>query len=684
LDHLATIAPQPVADLRRPRFEHEGIAFGCDYNPEQWDPSVWREDVALMQEAGVDLVAVNIFGWSRVQGPDGAVDFTDLDTVIDLLHAAGIRVNLGTGTASPPPWLTTRHPEILPVMADGTTRHPGGRQAWCPSSPVFRRYALALVEAVAARYGNHPAVALWHVSNELGCHNALCHCDESARSFRFWLERRYGSIEELNRAWGTSFWSQRYTDWNEIGTPRLTVSTRNPGQVLDFHRFSSDELLGHYRSEAAIIRRHSELPISTNFMVTAHIRNLDYWTWAPEMDVVSNDHYLDHRLGDPRAELAFAADLTRGLAGGEPWLLMEHSTGSVNWQPVNAVKEPGQMLRNSLTHVARGADAVCFFQWRASLQGSEKFHSALLPHAGTASALWREAVELGSIVGRLEEVAGTRVIADVALLFSWESWWASDAENRPTHEIEYLDQVHALYGALHDLGVTVDVVRPGTDLTAYKLVVVPGLYSVRDAEAATLDAAVAAGVHVLVTFYSGIVDESDRVRPGGYPGVWRDLLGVRVEEFAPVLAGTPLTLASGASASLWSERIEATDASVVDRFADGPAAGRPAITRRIGASGTGAGDAWYLGTLLEQEALREFVGRVLEGAGVGADPAASASVEVVRRVGDDRSYRFVINHGTDDIEVVTRGRELVTGDAVAGSLLVPAGAVRVIREEGAA
>nr|WP_309980189.1 beta-galactosidase [Agromyces sp. 3263] len=678
------MAPQPTADASRPRFQHQGVAFGCDYNPEQWDPSVWREDVALMQEAGVDLVAVNIFGWSRLQGPDGSFDFTDLDTVIELLHEAGVRVNLGTGTASPPPWLTARHPEILPVMADGTTRHPGGRQAWCPSSPVFRASALALVDAVAERYGEHPAVALWHVSNELGCHNALCHCDASTRAFRDWLERRYGTIAELNRAWGTSFWSQRYTDWNEIGTPRLTVSTRNPGQVLDFHRFSSDELLGYYRSEAAIIRSRSERPITTNFMVTAHIRNLDYWTWAPEMDVVANDHYLDHRLDDPRAELAFAADLTRGLAGGEPWLLMEHSTGSVNWQPVNAAKEPGQMLRDSLTHVARGADAVCFFQWRASLQGSEKFHSALLPHAGTTSALWREAVELGSIIGRLDQVAGARVVADVALLFSWESWWASDAENRPTHEIEYLDQVHALYGALRDLGVTVDIVRPGADLTAYRLVVVPGLYSVRDAEAATLDDAVAAGAHVLVTFYSGIVDESDRVRPGGYPGVWRDLLGIRVEEFAPLLPGTPLTLESGASASLWSERIEVTDAAVVDRFADGPAAGRPAITRRAAASGTDGGDAWYLGTLLEQGALRDLVGRVLEGAGVEADPAASASVEVVRRVGAEHSYRFIINHGTDDIDVVARGTELVTGDAIAGSCPVPAGAVRVVREEGAA
>lgn len=688
--HAATLAPNPVGRVRlagaplRPRFQHQGIAFGCDYNPEQWEPAVWREDVALMREAGIDLVALNIFGWSALQGPDGGFEFSALDEVIDLLHAAGIRVNLGTGTSSPPPWLTTRYPEILPVMDDGTTRYPGGRQAWCPSSPVFREHALALVAAVAARYGDHPAIALWHVSNELGCHNALCHCDESASSFRAWLEHRYGTIAELNRAWGTSFWSQRYTDWSEIGTPKLTVSTRNPGQVLDFHRFSSDELLDYFRAEAAVIRRRSDLPVTTNFMVTAHIRNLDYWTWAPEMDVIANDHYLDHRLGDPRDELAFAADLTRGLAGGEPWLLMEHSTGSVNWQPVNLAKEPGGMLRNTLTHVARGADAVCFFQWRASLQGPEKFHSALLPHAGTDSELWREVQELGAVVGRLEEVAGTTVVAEVAMLFGWESWWGSDAENRPTHAIEYLDQVHALYGALHDLGVTVDVVRPGSDLTGYRLVVVPGLYLVRDDEAAVLDAAVAAGTHALVTFYSGVVDEHDRVRPGGYPGAWRDLLGVRVEEFTPVLPGTELTLESGASASLWSERVAAIEAEVVDRFVDGPAAGRPAVTRRTAPSGSGAGDAWYLGTLLERGALRDLVARVLAGAGVAGDPVASADVEVVRRIGDDRSYRFVVNHGAADVLVDASGTELVTGDRVEGTMTVPAGAVRVIREEGAA
>jgi beta-galactosidase len=672
---LATTEPQLV----RPRYEHRGIDFGCDYNPEQWDPAVWREDVALMREVGVSLVAVNIFGWSDLQGPDGRVDFSRLDEVISLLHDAGIRVNLGTGTSSPPPWLAARHPEMLPMTIDGTLRYPGGRQAWCPSSPVFRRYALDLVEAVAERYGRHPAVALWHVSNELGCHNAHCYCDESAASFRRWLQRRYGSIAALNRAWGTSFWSQRYTDWDEIGTPRLTPSTRNPGQVLDFSRFSSDELLDHYRAELAVIRRRSSVPVTTNFMVTAHIREMDYWTWAPEMDVIANDHYLDHRLEDPTSELAFAADLTRGLAGGDPWMLMEHSTGSVNWQPHNLAKAPGQMLRDSLAHVARGADSVCFFQWRASLQGSEKFHSALLPHAGTDSALWREALDLGAILDRMAEVAGTRVVADVALLFSWEAWWAADAENRPSEAVTYLDQVWALHRALRESGASVDIVRPGADLSGYKLVVVPGLHLVRDHEAATVDAAVAAGAHALVTFYSGIVDENDRVRPGGYPAVWRDLLGIRVEEFAPVLPGETVALASGARASLWTERLVAHDAEIVDSFDGGPADGLPALTRRRGHGG--AGDAWYLATMPGADDLARLVDRTLASAGAERAEGARSGVDVVRRVGDDRSYRFIINHSSDDVLLDAQGLDLVTGESATGTVRVPAGAVRVIRED---
>lgn len=659
-----------------PRFRHDGIAFGCDYNPEQWDPSVWPEDIALMREAGVDLVAINIFGWSQVEPRAGEYDFRALDSIIELLHDAGIGIDLGTATSSPPPWLSTLHPEILPIAEDGTTRFPGGRQAWCPSSPVFRERALALVEQIVIRYGAHPAIKLWHVSNELGCHNALCYCDTSTTAFRGWLERKYGTLDALNRAWGTTFWSQRYGAWNEILTPRLTLSTRNPGQLLDFHRFSSDELLDHFRAERDVIRRHSGLPVTTNFMVEAHIRNLDYWRWAGEMDVISNDHYLDHRLGDPIRELAFSADVSRGLAGGDPWLLLEQSTGAVNWQPVNHAKAPGELTRNSLTHVARGADAVCFFQWRASQQGAEKFHSALLPHAGTESAVWREVVELGGLIDRIGEVAGSRVVAHVALMFSWDSNWAADSEMRPTHEVTVLDQVLAVYGALHSLGITVDVIAPGADLSGYRLVVVPGLYSVTDQDAAALDEWVADGGSALITFFSGIADEDDRVRLGGYPGAFRDLLGVRVEEFAPLAAGVAASLASGATGTVWTERMAATTATVIDTWADGPSAGMPAVTR----NDRGAGVGWYVSTMLDGEAMRATVARAAVDAGVTVEPGHPAELELIRRSNGDASWLFAINHGATPVIVDARGEELVTGASVAGAFEVPAGAVAIVRE----
>jgi beta-galactosidase len=667
---------------------HPGIAYGCDYNPEQWGQDTWREDVVLMREAGVDLVAINIFGWAQLEPAPGEYDFTDLDTIVALLHDSGVRINLGTGTASPPPWLTTLHPEILPEAEDGTTRYSGGRQAWCPSSPVFREHALALVEKVAERYGRHPAVALWHVSNELGCHNALCYDDDSAAAFRRWLEAKYGTIDALNRAWGTTFWSQRYTAWPEVGTPRLTLSSRNPGQMLDFHRFSSDELLGYFRAERRVIRKHSTVPITTNFMVAAHIRNLDYWTWAPEMDVIANDHYLDHRLADPEAELAFAADLTRGLAGGAPWLLMEHSTGAVNWQPRNLAKVPGEMTRNSLTHVARGADAVCFFQWRASRQGSEKFHSAMVPHAGTDTEVWREVVALGATLDRLGEVQGTTVVADVAMLFSWEAWWAGDGESRPSHDVRYLDQVHSFHAALRELGVTVDLINPAaasTPLTPYRLIIAPALYLLSDASAARLNSWVAGGGHLMVSFFSGIVDDDDRVRLGGYPGAFRETLGISVEEFVPLRPGHRVRLDNGGAASLWTERLRTTGpgatttgAETIARYLDGPLAGVPAITRTT----AGAGTAWYVATALDPASLRDLLRTVCERAGATAlGPESDGTIEVIRRAAADRSYLFVINHGGTAIDLAAFGHELVTGEPVDRTLRVPAGAVRVLRED---
>nr|WP_286132075.1 beta-galactosidase [Clavibacter michiganensis] len=664
------------------------FTFGCDYNPEQWSRETWLEDARLMNEAGVTLVALNIFGWAQLEPVRGSYDFDALDTIIEILHEHGIGINLGTATASPPPWFSADYPESLPMMADGTTREFGGRQAFCPSSPAYREHALALVEKIAQRYGAHPAVRLWHVSNEIGCHNAHCYCVISSAAFRGWLEERYGSIDELNAAWGTSFWSQRYASWEHIRTPRLTVSTGNPGQALDFMRFSSDELLAHYKAEQAILRRHSSAPITTNFMVTAHIRNQDYWAWAPHMDVIANDHYLDHRLGDPRSELSFAADATRGLAGGRPWMLMEQATSAVNWQPLNIAKAPGEMIRNTLSHVARGADGISFFQWRASLQGSEKFHSAMLPHAGTDSMLWREVVELGDILANLAEVTGSVVDADVAIVFDWQAWWATDLDSHPSVEVRYLAQVHAAYNALLGAGITVDIVAPGAPVDSYALVVVPSLYSVTDAAAQVLADYVAAGGHAVVTFFSGIVDEHDRVRAGGYPGAFRELLGVRSEEFVPLHPSTVLELSDGQSARLWSERLRLEGAEAVSAFTNGPVPGVAAVTRNA----FGDGVAWYLATALDEESLATTLVRAARDAGVAVTAGHPAGVEIVRRVGESGSWVFIINHTNAAFEYRTQGTEILTGAEIGvpasatnetariGTLDVPAGTVRVVRE----
>ena len=653
------------------------IAYGGDYNPEQWPREVWEEDVALMREAGVNLVSVGIFSWALLEPEEGSFEMGWLDDVLDLLHRNDISIDLATATASPPPWLSHRYPETLPMTQDGRRLWPGGRQAWCPSSPIFREKALALVEQMAGRYGGHPGLVLWHVSNELGCHNPHCYCDVSAAAFRHWLRERYGDLDTLNEAWGTAFWSQRYGDWDEVLPPRAAPTFPNPTQQLDFRRFSSDELLAYYEAEREVLRRHTpDIPVTTNFMV-AGFKEMDYHSWAPAMDVVSNDHYLRGEGPDTHVELSFGADVTRGLAGGAPWLLMEHSTSAVNWQPRNLAKLPGQMLRNSLQHVARGADGVCFFQWRSSRAGAEKFHSGLVPHAGTDTKIWREVVQLGKALDALGEIRGTTVEADAAMLFDYQAWWACELDSHPSVDVTYLDQAHRYYRALWEAGVTVDVVHPDTELDRYRLVLVPTLYLVSDAAADRLRQYVRGGGTILVTYFSGIVDESDHIRLGGYPGAFRDVLGVRTEEFFPLRGSETVALDDGTGADVWTELLHLDGAEAVASYADGPLPGVPAVTRH----GFGDGAAWYAATRLDAEGVRRLVDRLTAGTGVdAAAPSRSPGVEVVRRIGGDRSYLFVLNHTDEEAGLPCGGTDLLTGTTHADSLRLPAGGVAVLRE----
>ena len=670
--------PSTQAPRSHPWPQVQGIAYGGDYNPEQWPESTWAEDVALMREAGVSLVTVGVFSWALLERSEGKYDFGWLDRVLDLLHENGISVDLATATASPPPWFSRQYPDSLPVDRQGHRLWPGSRQAYCPSSPEYRTAATRLAGALATRYGQHPAVVMWHINNEYGCHVPQCYCDTSAAAFRAWLQRRYGDIGGLNTAWGTAFWSQHYEDWEQILPPRATPTWGNPTHQLDWSRFSSDELLECFKAERDVLRRITPgIPITTNFM--GAFKPVDYFHWAGEEDLVSNDHYL---IGDdpaPHVHLAMAADLVRSAGHGAPWVLMEHSTSAVNWQLRNLAKQPGQLRRNSLQHVARGADAVCFFQWRASRAGAEKYHSGMVPHAGTDTLVWREVVELGADLKALGEVAGTRVQAEVAIVFDWPAWWACELDAHPSADVRYLPLVRDVYDAFWNLGTTIDFVRPGQDLSRYKLVVVPALYLVSDEAAENLTNYARDGGHLLCTFFSGIVNTDDAVRLGGYPGAFREALGVRVEEFFPLRENETVTLSDGTSGTVWTELLHPEGADVVTTYTDGPLAGAPASTRHI----FGTGVAHYVTTRLDPAGLAGLLRDMCTAAGVTGPIIARAGIEAVRRRGAGASYLFVINHTEQEVDLVNlgiAGDDLLTGKPVADGLSLAAGRVAVVKE----
>ncbi|MET7684575.1 beta-galactosidase [Streptomyces sp. NPDC005423] len=660
------------------------LAYGADYNPEQWPREVWEEDIRLMREAGVTVVSLAIFSWARIQPALDEWDFGWLDEIMDLLHAGGIEVDLATATASPPPWLSTAHPEILPVTASGETLWPGGRQHWRPTSPVFRDHALRLVRKLAERYADHPALVAWHISNELGCHNVYDYSDDAARAFRDWLRARYTTLDGLNHAWGTAFWSQRYSAWEQILPPRLAASFPNPTQQLDFKRFSSDALKEYLRAERDLLREITPtVPVTTNFMVMGNTKGMNYADWAAEVDFVSNDHYVTPGPQD-RDELSFSANLVSGLAGGRPWALMEHSTSAVNWQPVNKAKRPGELARDSLLHVGHGADAVCFFQWRQSAAGAEKYHSAMVPHAGPDSDLFRAVTELGRTLRTLAPVAGTeREPARVGVVFDWESWWASEQDSHPNDRLDYRREALDWYSALLALGVRADVVTTATPLDRYDVLITPVLHLIPAALGKELTRYVEQGGHLVTTYFSGVVDENDHIWLGGYPGALRELLGIRIEEFGPLLDGETVGLEADGTATgtLWTDRITVTgtDVEVLSRYRDGTYAGRPAVTRRT----VGRGSASYVSTRLGPDGLAGLLPTLLAPAGVESElpDAARGSVELIVRRDAGARFLFLVNRTDGAVPLPGLTGELLVGHAEEdGTVVLSPRDVAVLRQ----
>lgn len=656
--------------------DRTGLLFGADYNPEQWPADTWPEDIRLMQEAGINLVTVGVFSWALLEPREGARNFGWLDRLLDLLHEGGIRVCLATPTASPPAWLGREYPETLPMDAAGSTLWYGSRNQFNPSSAKYRQAAAAITESLARRYAGHPALAMWHVGNELG---QVSYDDETARAFRAWLTRRYITLDGLNRAWGTSFWSQNYGSWEEILPPRKAPYLINPSQALDFQRFTSDQLLSLFCAERDIIRRYDTAsPVTTNLM--GFFRGADYFAFANETDVVANDWYTDpadpesHRFG------SLTHDLCRGLSGGTPWLLIESATSGVNWREHNVPKQPGELRVDALSAVARGADGVCFFQFRQSRFGAERFHSAVVPLAGEHTRVFREAAALGKDLQALRQLAGTPCTARIAVLFDWDSWWAAESPDTPTNRLQVLEQLQAYYAPLHRNGLAVEVVHPSTDLGRFELVLAPSLFLLSQEHADALGAYVQGGGHLVVGPFSAVADRNGHLAFGRFPGVLADLLGVDGEEWIPL--GSPVGIRFGEApagqARTWAEdlALNSSTAEVVAHFGEGRLEGRPAVVHHQ----TGAGHSWYVGADLPPEALEQVLADALESAGIPYPLAAPLpdQVEAASRGG----HLFLLNHSGEpqDVRLGWASVDLLTGAAHGAQLTLPPFGALVLKE----
>lgn len=659
------------------------IAYGGDYNPEQWDPAVWQEDVRLMREAGVNLVSLAIFSWSKLQPNEDTYEFGWLDRIMDLLAENGILVCLATATASPPPWLSVKYPDVLPVDASGLTLHHGSRQNYSPSSPSYQRFAAALVRQLAERYRAHPALAAWHVNNEYACHTSECHSADSAAAFRVWLQKKYGTLDQLNAAWGTAFWSQIYQTWEEIFTPRRAPHDRNPTQQLDFRRFTSDAYRHLFRMEKAILNELTPgVPATTNLVW--FIRAIDGRTWAPDLDFISWDCYPDPLTGHAAEHFAAVGhDVMRSLKKDRPFLLIEQAPSAVTWRSINPPKAPGVMRLWSLQAVARGADGIMFFQWRASQSGAEKYITGMVGHGDPAqSRVFAEIKALGVELPKLAPLLGSTVPSRVAIVFDWSVCWALDLEAKPAR-LDYPGWASELHRYFYERNIPIDFIRPDAALDGYALVVAPALYLLTQKDAANLEQFVERGGSLLATYFSGIVDENEHVVLGGYPGHLRRVLGLRVEEWIPFGEGQGNALqftATGQSSPVtqWAEVVHLEGARALAQYTGDFYAGGPAITEHA----FGRGVAYYLSAKPDNSGLTSLLDQVVAKAGVQPVLKTPPLVEATLREGDGERYLSLLNHSPAAVSVslaAYRGTELLSGTAVSGQLTLAARGVAVIQ-----
>jgi beta-galactosidase len=676
------------------------MLHGADYNPEQWlnYPDVFEEDIRLMKLAKCNVMSVGIFSWVTLEPEEGKFEFGWLDHVLDTFAENGIYAFLATPSGARPAWMSQKYPEVLRTGANRVQNLHGERHNHCYSSPVYREKVKIINTKLAERYGNHPAVIGWHISNELN--GGHCHCKHCQSNFREWLKKRYGTLDQLNHAWWTTFWSHTLTDWSQVESPAPHGEKSVHGLNLDWKRFITDLTIDYIKNEVAPLRKvNPDLPITTNLMET--FEGLNYFKFADVLDFVSWDAYPTWHDAEDTIDqavlFAFNHDIMRSIKGGQPFALMESTPSLTNWQSVSKLKKPGMHLLSSLQAVAHGSDTVQYFQWRKSRGSSEKFHGAVVDHVGHENTrVFQDVTEVGTSLSQLTEIIGTSVEAEVAIIFDWENRWAiKDSQGPRNSGIYYEKTVLSYYKSFWERGITVDVIDMDFDFSKYKVVVAPMLYMVRSGVGEKVEKFVENGGTFVTTYWSGVVNESDLTFLGGFPGPLRNTLGIWSEEIdglhdgqknsVVMTEGNTLGLQGSYVAHELCDLIHTEGAEVLATYGSDFYAGRPALT----VNKFGKGKAYYVASRNEEPFNSDFLSRVIEEAGLALTIATElpSGVTAQLRTDGENEYIFLMNFSNSEQEVELGSDEytnMLEDFVVTGSISLPINGVAVLKRKSKA
>ncbi|WP_313350656.1 beta-galactosidase [Exiguobacterium sp.] len=668
------------------------MLHGGDYNPDQWldVPHVLRQDIELMRLAHTNTYSIGIFAWSALEPEEGVYTFEWLDRIIDDIHQSGGNVILATPSGARPAWLSQAYPEVLRVDERRVRQLHGGRHNHCFSSRVYRQKTQHINRLLANRYGKHPALLMWHISNEYG---GECHCDQCQSAFRIWLQEKYKTLDRLNAAWWGAFWSHTFNEWSQIESPSPIGESMVHGLNLDWRRFITDQTINFYQNEIQPLREVTpNIPVTTNFMADTDdlipFQSLDYSQFAKYVDVVSWDAYPAwHNDRESTSRLAmkvgFINDLFRNLKQ-QPFLLMESTPSAVNWHPVNKAKRPGMHLLSSMQMIAHGSDSVLYFQWRKSRGSSEKFHGAVVDHDGSSeNRVFQEVAEVGRLLEHLDEVVGTHRPAEVAILYDWENNWAfDDAQGFSNDTKRYPQTLQEHYRAFYERDIPVDVITKEQDFDGYKLLIVPMLYLVSQETIERLNRFVAQGGTLISTYLTGLVDESDLTYFGGWPSELTTMFGIE-----PVENDTLYPMDKN-GVKFRDKTYELKDYATVLKVVTAETVGVYtedfyADTAAVTWNNHGEGVAWYIGGRLEERFQNDFYAEIISSLNLLSplqiEHPEGVSVQV--RIDASSIYGFIMNFSEErkTIELKKPVEDYLTGERLIGTVLLQPYEVRIVK-----